>query len=204
VPAFETPAWGADGALSMRHESAPGGALLLRHSAAGAVYRYAPAERTLAPASEEEWRRGGPLVSCEEQLPPRPSVLRIDPKSDRLLAADGREVRTAGRVVLAMRSSPSGKWVAVLSADGPKRVSAFPSIAGGGASGQHYHQLLSLPDAAPRGEPVRLNIGAADQVLTPCWSPGESFVAYTDLLFFKLSLVETKTPANQTHAEVSK
>lgn len=202
APLLETPAWRRQGALLLRRE-APGGALLLKLDTSEVVYRYDPARRSLSPAGEAEWRRAaGRVARCAEQLQPPPQVLRVDPRVDRLLAG-GREVETAGATALWLRASPGGGWAAVVSADGPKRRSLLPFIGGGGASGQHYGQVFALPGATPRGGAARLQPAGARQILTPCWSPDEEFVVYSEMFFFSLYVVETGIPPVPQPNEVS-
>ncbi len=196
VPLFETPAWqGKDlayGDQLMLRRVAPGaGALLLKHTRGTTVYRYDPTARTLTPVGDEEWRRAlGAVAECGQQFAPPPQVLALDPKSDKLLAG-GRVVPTAGRLALKVIASPSGKWVAVLSADGSKGSSLMPFTGGGGASGQHYHQVVSLPGGTPANGTVRVPLRQRYDLLTPCWSADEAFVVYHHITFNYLSIIDT-------------
>lgn len=192
-PLFKTPLWRQRGSLLLRREAAGGGALLLKHSARGAVYRYSPAGRSLTPATAKEWgEAAGEVADCDRQFHPSPLVLDLDSKTRRL-SARGREVRTAGRVVLDMRASPGERLVAVVSAEGrgPGAGSVFPTLGGGGGAGRHYHQLFTLPDVKAVGGPSRLPPVGEREPVTPCWSADGGFVVYTDTLFFSLTVVET-------------
>jgi hypothetical protein len=217
VPLFKTPAWATHdeeeikrelerrpgetyqpaprpaGTLMLRRESAEGGALLLRHTARDSIYRYDPAARSLTPAPADVWQRAsGRVADCGGQLPPASGALMVEQKSDRLLAG-GREIATAGRVPLKVLASPSGRWAAVLSAAGP-RVGSDGPVFGSAVKGQRYHQLLSLPDAAPAGEASKLPVLREETPLDLCWSADEQFVVYADMGFFSLAIVETGLP----------
>jgi hypothetical protein len=191
LPLFKTHMWRQRGSLMLRREADGRGPLLLKHSERDAVYKYDPAGRSLTLAAEKEWRDAkGEVADCDKQFHPSPFVLDIDAKTHRL-SAGGREVQTAGHAVLDMRISPSKKWVAVVSAEGRSSGSVFPTLGGGAGTGQHYHQVFSLPDVKTGGEPVRLPLGGEHELITPCWSAEERFVVYTDTLFFSLTVVDT-------------
>ncbi|HEV2764155.1 MAG TPA: hypothetical protein VGV38_14320 [Pyrinomonadaceae bacterium] len=218
VPLFRTPSWATfdeeeidrelkkrpgqpyqptprpQGSLLVRRESAGAGALLLRHTMRETLYRYDPAARALTQVGAEAWERAvGPVAECARQFAPPESKLALDQKADRLRAAGGREVATAGRVPLALVASPSGRWVAVLSADGPKKGSLMP-FSGDTVLGRRLQQVLSLPAAAAVGSPVVLPVLNEGDVPVACWSADEQFIVYHDYNFYSLSVVETHPP----------
>ena len=86
-------------------------------------------------------------------------------------------------------SAPSGKWVAVHSAAGPVTQAIVPG--GHVIFGQRYHEIMSLPDLARVGKPVRIPSDASRSPLHPCWSADEKFVVYQDDGFWMLAVVET-------------
>jgi hypothetical protein len=195
VPLLATPAWQGAAAkygeqLLLRREAQAGGVLLLKHSGHGGAYRYDGSTRTLAPVTEQEWiRAAGPIAECGRQGPPSSQVLRIDQPSHRLLAGS-REIPAAGPVVLALTESPSHRFVAVLSASGPAQPSLVPFLGAGGAAGQHFHQVVSLPDAAVAGSAIRVPVQRSEDVLTACWAADEKAIVYHDLLFVHVSVIE--------------
>lgn len=189
VPLFQVRAWETPGELLLHREGEERGGLLLKHSERDPVYRYDPATRSLSLAARASWERSNEQVAeCALQVSPLPPGLRIEPKSDRLLTGE-REIATAGRTTLALHPSPSGKWAAVVSAESGRSGSLLPFLGRGGASGQHYHQILSLSEGVLVGKPVRLPLGGENEVLRQCWSPDERYVVYADVLFFHLSVV---------------
>lgn len=220
VPLFKTPSWAKydseeldrelkahpdrkyqqtprpEGSMMLRRETPGGGALLLRHTAREALFRYDPAGRTLAKVGAEEWERAtGPVAGCDEQSSPPRSVLVMDQKADVLRTADGREVRTAGRVPLYLTASPGGKWVAVLSADGPKKGVPMPFSADR-VLGRRHHQVLSLPGATAEGAAVLLPDFGEPNIPRACWSADEQFIVYHDYDFYALSVIETRLPSS--------
>src|SRR6476620_4202343 len=68
-----------------------------------------------------------PIANCVEQFSPNPLRLKINSSAEGKLAdASGRTIATAGTFTENLIVSPDGKWVAVLSANGPKSVSLLP------------------------------------------------------------------------------
>lgn len=199
VPLFETPAWRGlpqryGEQLLLRREGAGRGALLLKHTQRDVVYRYDPEKRTLSSLGIEDWQRAtGPVAECGKQFSTPQDVPRIDSATQKLRAGV-RTVKTAGRTALETTVSPSGRWVAVLSAAGRVQRPTMPFSGAGGASGRHYHEVLSLPDAAPAGHAVRIPTRRDYEIFNSCWSADEEFVVYTDTFFYTLSVVETRLP----------
>jgi len=110
------------------------------------------------------------------------------------LMAGTRRISTAGHTVLKLTESPSKRWVAVLSASGPLQTSLVPFSGGSTASGDYFHEVLSLPGAVPVGNAVQLSLERDSDVLVPCWSADEKEVVYHEILFTYLSVVETRVP----------
>ena len=161
--------------------------LLLTHLRREMVYRYDRATQELSLVPNERWEgASGPVVECS--LQPYSRVLRIDPRSNRLLAGE-RRVDVAGQVVLAVSLSGSGRWVAVLSADGPASTSPWPFLGGGGASGQHYHEVLRADDFSSTGPPVRLPFETDRGYFRLCWSAEEDYVVYAGKFFSDVVIV---------------
>lgn len=199
VPLLETPAWRTGNPLSprqllLRIETEDEETILLKLSNNEAIYRYNPNTQSLSLVPVERWQGAtGPIEDCDTQFPPPYLELDIDTRSDRLVAGQDskrtREVQTAGSTVLSLRASPSGTMAAVLSAEGRKRGSILPFLGGGGVSGQHFHQVFSLPDAVPIGKSVRIPLKSEREGIIICWSPDERYVVYSDMLFYYLSIV---------------
>ena len=194
VARLRTPAWeykGSDGystpLLLLRRETQTGGALLLKRTGLETVYRYDPQKRSLQAVTEVKWQNaGGPIARCLDQG----HVLRRDDREYKLFAGD-REIPTAGGVAIDDRRSPSGKWVAVHSAAGPVKASIIPD----GSKliyGQRYHEILSLPDLARVGKPVRIPAEPSRSPMHPCWSADDKFVVYADDNFWMVAVVETE------------
>jgi hypothetical protein len=70
----------------------------------------------------------------------------------------------------------------------------MPFSGGSAASGEHYHQVISLPDAVPLGKAVQLPLQQDSDLLVPCWSADEKTVIYHEILFTYLAVVETRVP----------
>ena len=202
IPLLKTSAWQGrmpeyGDQIMLRRETKDGGALLLKHSKRETVYRYDPAAAGLTTISEQTWNAAsGPIAECAKQFPPPAHVLSIDKASNRLIAGN-RTINTTGRTVLKLAESPGKRWVAVLSASGPMKPSLIPFSGGSAASGEHYHQVFSLPDAVPVGAAVQLPMERDSDLLIPCWSADENTVIYHEILFAYLSVVETRVPQPQ-------
>lgn len=194
VPLFETEAWQSGtpryGEQLLLRRAAPGdGVLLLKHSHRERVYRYDPRTRAFAPAAEQEWTRAeAPIEDCGKQVPPAPPALRIDSPTNRLMAG-ARAIATAGPTVLDLTMAPSARVVAVLSAARGKQPSLLPSL-GASASGQRYHQIVSLPDAVIHGKAVRVPVRRDNDVLESCWSADERAIVYYNVLFSYVAVVD--------------
>ena len=194
VPLLVTPLWQGEAAaygqqLLLRRDAQASRDLLIKHSGHAGAYRYDGSTRSLTAVSDEQWTRaGGEVAECGKQGPPSTQVLRIDQLSHRLFAGS-RELSVAGPVALALTESPSHRAVAVLSASGPAQPSLLPFLAAGGAAGQRFHQVVSLPDAALTGA-VRVPVQRNEDVLSGCWSADEKAIVYYHVLFAYLSVVE--------------
>lgn len=189
VPLLATPAWQTSGDLAVRSDGRRPAGLLLKLTTSDSVYHFSPVPARLIAVPAERWRdSASPEISCSLQASPDPRKLRVDPRSRRLLAG-ATVVETAGATALAARVSPSGRWVAVLSAAGPPDPSPLPFLTGGGASGEHFHQVLRLADLRPIGPAVKLPIDTSHRVFTPCWSPDEGFVIYSNHFHEQVSVV---------------
>ena len=197
VPRLRTPEWefrDLDGysspQLLLRRETTAGGALLLKRSDLKTVYRYDPQTRSIRAVTDVEWQNaGGQIARCSDQRRLDPAVLRRDDHTHKLFAGN-REIPTAGGYAIDEMRSPSGKWVAVHSAAGPATQSIIP-MGGDVIFGQRYHELMSLPDLARVGKPVRIPSDPSRSTLHPCWTADEKLVVYADSGFWMLAVVET-------------
>jgi len=196
VALFPLPEWqnlGLQYGDELMLRASTNGALLLKHTRSEIVYRFEPRQSLTAVGSTEWNRLKSSIAVCAWQSPPM-SVLRID--SYKLFASD-RPITTAGRTVLKLASAPSGKRVAVLSASGSAATSILPFVGASGASGRYYHQVMSLPEVEPVGQPVEVPMQHEYDSLIPCWSTDERYVVYHEVTFHFLSIVTTSlsTPA---------
>jgi hypothetical protein len=203
VPLLDTPAWRGmklkyGEQLMLRRASENGGPLLLKYSNQPVVYKYDPLRQDLTAVTDDEWEHAhGRIAECSKQFSPSPLILKIDAQKNRLIAKE-RVVPTAGRTPLGLTESPGGKWVAVLSAEGFKWPSLLPFEGSNGASGQYYHQLMSLPDAAATGKPIRIPTRRNYDTLIACWSADEQYVIYHHVTFNYLSVVKVTLPSTPT------
>jgi hypothetical protein len=176
--------------LLLRRDAQAARDLLIKHSGHAGGYRYDGSTRTLTPVTDGQWTRAGAAIAeCGKQVPPSPQVLRIDQPSHRLFAGS-RELSAAGPVALALIESPSHRLVAVLSASGPAQSSLLPFLGAGGAAGQRFHQVVSLPDAAVAAGAIRVPVQRNEDVLSGCWAADEKAIVYHHFLFGYLSVVE--------------
>lgn len=203
VPMLKTPAWEFkdlneySDELMLRRETKEGGALLIKRSDQETVYRYDTQTQSLSAVSDAEWQKaGGPIAKCFDYKTPKPArdviVTHNEPKHLLLIGKPGalREVPTAGGYPLQDEVSPSGRWVAVLSATGPAIPSVMP-FGGDAILGQRYHEILSLPDAYQVSKPIRFPVGDTKHFFHMCWSADEDFVVHTHWLYTYLVVVPT-------------
>ena len=197
VPLLRTPEWTDkhigelhSGRLQLRRES-EAGALLLKRTNVEPVYRYDPQKRTLNSVTDTEWANAnGPIADCMEQLAGPGGVrIRVDQGTHKLLVAE-REIPTAASVALSALRSPSGNWVAVLSATGPV-MPPFTLLHGSRVLGARYHEVKSVPDAVSAGKAIQIPVVNTITTQQLCWSPDEKFVVYSDGSFSSLAVVET-------------
>jgi hypothetical protein len=194
VPLLKTPAWEyrypdeAVGQLMLRREAETAGALLLKRTDLENVYRYDPITRRLSEVSAAQWQNaGGAIAKCGEQsVAGVISGPRRDDRAHKLFLGE-RELPTAGRFALNNVTSPSGRWVAVVSADGPAVPSILPFM-GDLIYGQRYHEVISLLNAVHVDPPIPIPVTDRNDFLEPCWSADEQFVVYTTY-FFNLLIV---------------
>ncbi len=185
VPLFVTKAWRKEGKLYLRRD---GLSLLLRHSQSEVVYRYEPKLRNLSIASTEQWALvDTEITDCSASGEPDPRIFRIESRGRKLLAGE-RQLPSSGEITLRLRQSPTGRWLAVLSADDPEG-SLFPFLGSGGARGQHYHQVLRAANGSTVGESLRLAFDTHSRIFSQCWSTDEGYVVYSDYFFTQLSIV---------------
>jgi hypothetical protein len=165
--------------------------LFLKHSVVPVIYRYDPAAQALHTVGLAEWQSAtSPIANCEEQLSPNPRTLEINSTAGgKLVDGSGRTIATAGTFTENLIVSPDGKWVAVLSANGPKSASLLPFLGGPQPLGQRYHQVISIDDLKWIGSAVALPVADKSDVLTPCWTADEKYVVYTDLVFSSVLVV---------------
>lgn len=195
VPLLRTPEWKDkrigelySGRLQLRRKTEAGGALLLKRVDVEPVYQYDPQTRTLSGVTDKEWLdASGPTAKCMDQhAKPDPVRIRVDNGTHKLLIA-GREVPTAANLALGSLSSPSGNWLAVLSATGP----TISSFNGDQVLGRRYHEVKSLPDAVSSGHSIQIPVVDTITTLQLCWSADEKFVVYNGADFSSLVVVET-------------
>ena len=167
----------------MREQGSGDGLLLLRNSKDDRVYGYRAATTELQTVSEEMWNSatGDIANNCAKNRRAQATPgLYIDRFGH--LMNEQTLIKTRGERVLAFSRSPSGTRIAVLSADdrlhsGPE----FPFSGSGPPVGQHYHELLSVPDLRPMGVARPVAVRSAERSYQLCWSNDEHFVVYADL-----------------------
>lgn len=205
VPLLRTPAWENQhigeldsGHLELRRETEAGGSLLLKRVALQTVYRYDPNRRSLSAVTEKEWSGArGVIAKCsDQQAAPDRIQIRIERRNRKMFVGQ-REVSTAASIPLGYLTSPSGKWMAVLSATGPV-VPAVMLFSGDRVLGARHHEIMSLPDTVSAGSSIQIPVPNTLTTMQLCWSADEKFVVYNDGSFSSLVVVETAlNPPNQ-------
>lgn len=153
-----------------------------------AVYRYETSTERLLPSTDAAWEQGqGPIAECPNGGSTR--ELSRNPRSYKLFYR-GAELSTRGPLVVDFSLASAEKFAVVMSADGSSFYSVL-GFGGGGATGQHYFQILSLEDGTFIGDPLRLPF-TTKSAWFGCWSSDEKyFVFYND---WQLVIIPTNLP----------
>ena len=206
VPLQKTPAWEFQylnefkHQLMLRRETDAGGALLIKRTDLETVYRYDPQTRRIGPVSDAQWQSStGPITNCSDYSTRKPvsegPMITIDVREHKLLIGKPdawRKVPTAGGYPLAFKESPSGRWVAVLSATGPAIRPLLPGVgAGDWILGQRYHEIISIADATPGESAIKFPVDDTADFFHMCWSADEEFVVDTYWQYTYLVVVPT-------------
>jgi hypothetical protein len=154
------------------------------------VYEYDPKAKSLQKVSNLNWDGlASPISECFSQSQQFPGKFKVTGEK---LFFGIREVSIKGAVFISAAFSPSGRYVAILSADGPRKGSLMPFFGGGqNSKGQHYHQLFSVYNGEPISDVLKLQLTTEKEAYPACWSIDEKYFFYTALLADKLTIVET-------------
>jgi len=145
----------------------------------GVIYRYDPRKRELDEVRDGLWgEASGEMCCLSTQRMWGDDRVKI--VGERLISYQRKRQTTRGNTVTRVEASPSRKWVAVLSADGPVKQSLYSFGKDGTPQGQYYHELFRLPDLAPVGKPIRLPVDRSFHTDHIVWSPDERFLVYAD------------------------
>lgn len=161
------------------------------------VYRYVSGARQLEALPREAWQQAtGDICDCDFQPQIIPMGFQFDDVAHSLTLRD-QAVATAGPWVFGVAASPSGRYLAVGSADGKLRDHRIGFFAGFDATGEPWHQVLRTKDATPVGASILLPYTIRKAMIRPCWSPDERFVVYPDGSAAKVCIVETGLASNE-------
>ena len=205
VPQQKTPAWEFKDRneykheLMLRRETEAGGALLIKRTDLETVYRYDPETRRISAVSDSQWQEStGTITNCfnyftRKPVSNGPSITVNEPEHKLLIGKPGawRELPTAGGYPLDHKESPSGRWVAVLSATGPAIPSPLPIIGADLILGQRYHEIMLIADGTPVGRAIKFPVNSTKDFFHMCWSADEEFVVHTYEIYTYLVVVPT-------------
>lgn len=193
---FRTPGWGRDDRVLLRARDKGSEELLLHSLSRGPdstaesqsspstpVFLFEPNSNNLREVTPDAWKGADTLVSeCWPDNPGSLAPFSYDYRRYRLMV-DGQPIASKGPYVFQHALSPSGRYLAFVSADGPF-VEGGMFLGGTGAKGTHYHEVWSQADSAPLGEAVVLPWTTFERpgLSGPCWSTDERYVIYTDVV----------------------
>lgn len=139
------------------------------------VYLFRPESNTWDAVPWETWdSAAGDVVECDYDDLSAVQVF-VNPEKYRLEIL-GRPIATVTRLAVGARLSRSGRFVAVLSAE-ERSVSWMPFFSGGGATGQHSHQILDATNRVYQQGVVRIPL-VTEGGLQSCWSPDDRYIVY--------------------------
>ncbi|HNQ22651.1 MAG TPA: hypothetical protein PKK06_06115 [Phycisphaerae bacterium] len=191
---YDTPDWEGASRLLLRSSAPDSTDLLLRTlteaerrspDAAGSaptdrvIYRYEPGADRLEPVGAAAWTAATGAI-CDSATQGAIDPLVFDYRTH-TLTFQGRALTTGGAKVLTARTSPSGRYVAVLSAKRLRRNGLAPvSFSGVGdtVGWQYYHELFRRSDGTRVGRVVTLPKAMYMGGAIACWSCDERHVVY--------------------------
>lgn len=192
LASFATPGWAVDGELSLRSSGAE---LLLQHSNSKVLYVYDRQAQKLSQAEPSRWAAvGGNTVACASAGRPDSDAWRIDPQAG--LLRGGASQRLSGARPLLVRLSPSGRWLAALSAAGGGD-SLLPALGGAPVQGPLLHEVLFAADGKSAAGSSRLPSALERSLVLACWSPDERDIVYHDRLFTRISVASFVAPKEE-------
>ena len=160
----------------------------------GAIYfRLDTANSTLVPSSANEWvLSSDPATDELTQLGP-PFGPFVEDFERHALTFKGAPVATAGPFVMRTRCSPSKRFLAVISTDGPVG-SAWLGLGSGGSSSAHYLEIFSYADGRVAGKAIRLPFNTAKALFDCHWTADESCVLCSNPMLFDIYIVTLPAP----------
>lgn len=153
-------------------------------------FRLDAARRTLVGSSSSEWGSSAERATdCSTQIGPFPDSFRA-PADKHTLTYHKQPVATAGRYVMSTDCSPSQRFLAVVSTDGPLTTGWLWQGSGGSASA-HYLEFFAYSDGRRLGKPLPLPFTSSEALYSGCWTPDEAYILFSDPMMFHLYVVAT-------------
>jgi hypothetical protein len=142
------------------------------------TYKYRSASKALEAIALSAWEAEGVLCDCFD-LWGIDHTLRPFSVQNGLVYKE-QAVPTAGHHQAGACDSPTGRYIAVLSANGAMRGTGTLFVVGSGkyATGPYYQEVFSKTDGSRASGPVELVLDGDVRPTRPCWSGDERYLVY--------------------------
>ena len=163
--------------------------ILLRYTQSRVVYDFDTETNILSETDLEYWNSmRSEIADCSQSDIPDPNLIKIK-LPEKVLLVKENKLDTAGKFVLGLTKSVSGKKVAVLSNTQLNDNSFIPFFGKAGGDGIYYHQIFDMEKLKFVGYPLEIATPAQHVDMAGCWTTDEKNIIYYDTFFSFFMLI---------------